>query len=259
MALADRIKARLRSLDTRAVMVIGLAFFAFGTALTLILFGGAWLAVDGEGDVASLMADYRDSLWAPVAVSLIYIGLGALGAPQFLLQAAAILVFGPVLGFVYAWACTMVSSSVFFWAGHASGASALRRYAGVRVNGISEAIGRHGILASAISRVVPTMPFVILNMAFGASHVSFVKFLIGTGIGTLPKVAVVAYVGASLGEFLASRDPMDLVLMAAIVVLWIGFAWWVRRALRHSRWGKAVDEAVDAPGEGDGARGKAAE
>lgn len=251
MALADRIKARLRSLDTRAVMVIGLAFFAFGTALTLILFGSAWLAVEGEGDVAALMADYRDSLWAPVAVSLIYIGLGALGAPQFLLQAAAIVVFGPAIGLAYAWGCTMVSSAVFFWAGQASGASALRRYAGVRVNGISEAIGRHGILASAISRVVPTMPFVILNMAFGASHVSFVRFMVGTGLGTLPKVAVIAYVGASLGEFLASRDPMDLVLMAAIVALWIGFAWWLRRALRQSGWGKAVEQAVDPGLPGD--------
>ena len=127
------------------------------------------------------------------------------------------------------------------------GAQALRRFAGVRVNAISEALGRHGILASAVSRVVPTMPFVILNMAFGASHVSFAKFLIGTGLGTIPKVAVVAYVGASLGDFLASRDPMDLALMAGIIALWIIFAWWVRRALKRSGWQKAVDDAVDAP------------
>ncbi len=242
MTLADRIAAWFRSLDTRALMMIGVAFAAFGTALSLIVFGSAWLAIDGERDVAAMMADYRDSLWAPVAVALIYVGLGALGAPQFLLQAAAIIVFGPWLGFAYAWGATMVSSSVFFWAGHYSGAQALRRFAGVRINAVSEALARHGIAASAISRVVPTMPFVILNMAFGASHVGFVKFLIGTGIGTVPKVAVVAYVGASLGEFLASRDPMDLLLMAVIVALWVAFAWWLRRALRRTGWTQPVDE-----------------
>lgn len=247
MPLAERIKARLRALDSRAVMVIGLAFFAFGTALTLILFGSAWLALEGEGDVASMIASVDDPVLAPIAVVLIYIGLGALGAPQFLLQAAAIVVFGPWLGFAYAWGATLVSSSVFYWAGHFSGAQALRRFAGVRVNSISEALGRHGILATAVSRVVPTMPFVILNMAFGASHVNFGKFLIGTGLGTIPKVAVVAYVGASLGDFLASRDPMDLALMAVIILLWIVFAWWVRQALKRSGWQKAVDDAVDAP------------
>ncbi len=247
MAVAERIKAWLRSLDSRAVMVIGLAFFAFGTALTLILFGSAWLALDGEGDVASMIAQVDDPVLAPLAVVLIYIGLGALGAPQFLLQAAAILVFGPLLGFFYAWAATLISSSVFYWAGYFSGTQALRRFAGVRVNALSEMLGRHGIAASAISRVVPTMPFVILNMVFGASHISFGKFLIGTGIGTIPKVAVVAYVGASLGDFLASRDPMDLALMVGIVLLWIVFAWWVRRALKRSGWQKAVDEAVEQP------------
>jgi uncharacterized membrane protein YdjX (TVP38/TMEM64 family) len=249
MPLAERIKARLRSLDSRAVFMIGIAFFAFGTALTLILFGSAWLAVEGEGDVAAMLAAVDDPVLAPLAVILVYVGLGALGAPQFLLQAAAIVVFGPWLGFAYAWGATMVSSSVFYWAGYISGAQALRRFAGVRVNSISEALGRHGILATAVSRVVPTMPFVILNMAFGASHVNFVQFLVGTGLGTIPKVAVVAYVGASLGDFLASRDPMDLALMAVILLLWIGFAWWLRRVMKRSGWQKAVEDAVETPEE----------
>lgn len=263
MALARWIRTRLGALgalDARAFMVIGAALLAFGTALTLILFGSAWLALDGEGDVAALMADYRESLLAPVAVLFVYLGLGALGAPQFLLQAAAILVFGPVLGFAYAWGCTLVSASVFFWLGQLSGATALRRYAGVRINGLSEAIGRHGILASAVSRVVPTMPFVLLNMAFGASHVAFGQFVIGTALGTLPKVAVVAYVGASLGDFLASRDPMDLALMAAIVALWGAFAWWARRALARSGWGRAVDAAVaPSPVQADSAQADGAQ
>lgn len=247
MPVADRIKARLRAMDSRAIFMIGMAFFAFGTALTLIIFGSAWLALEGEGDVAAMISSVDDPLLAPLAVVLVYVGLGALGAPQFLLQAAAIVVFGPWLGFAYAWGATLVSSSVFYWAGHFAGAQALRRFAGVRVNAVSEALGRHGILATGISRVVPTVPFVILNMAFGASHVNFGKFLIGTGLGTIPKVAVVAYVGASLGEFLASRDPMDLALMALILLLWVGFAWWMRGVLRRSGWQKAVDDAVETP------------
>jgi len=255
MALAERIRARVRALDRRAVVVVGGAFFAFGTALMLILVGGALLALEGEGDVAALIARVDHPVLAPLAVVFIFIGLGALGAPQFLLQAAAIVVFGPWLGGIYAWGATMVSASVFYWAGHFSGAQALRRFAGVRVNSISETLGRHGVLATAVSRVVPTMPFVILNMAFGASHVNFAKFLLGTGIGTVPKVGVVAYVGASLGDFLASRDPRDLALMVVILGLWIVFAWWVRRALRRSGWQKAVDDVVDTPAETAGTTG----
>lgn len=208
----------------------------------IFLFGGNWLSVDGQGDIEQLIQMVRHTLWAPVAVFVVFTLVGFTGFPQFILMAATVVLFGPWLGFLYAWLGTVISACVGFWVGQFMGADLLRRYGGVRMNWISEQLGRRGLLASAVVRLVPTGPFVMVNLTAGISHIGFPQFVLGTFVGVIPKAALMAFLGASLFEFLASRDPQALVIGALALVIWGVFGHLIWRVFQKAG-GKDIKSA----------------
>ena len=62
-------------------------------------------------------------------------------------------------------------------------------------------MGRNAFYASFIIRNVPSAPFIVVNMAFGAARANFAGYLAGCALGVLPKTALVAFFG---GSFMAA-------------------------------------------------------
>ena len=161
--------------------------------------------------------------------------LGLTGFPQFVMIAAAVLLFGPYYGFAYSWAGTMLSANLGFALGHFFGADILRRFGGDRANAVSAMVGRRGIIASAIVRVVPSAPFIVVNMAAGVSHISLVQFNLGTGLGIIPKMAFIAFIGGSLISLTQGANLWVLVAIGVVLVAWIFGGLWLRRAVLNTR------------------------
>ncbi len=235
----------------RLILLVGRALLVVAAVVALIVVMTS-LASDlprdaqGNPDLSALIGLAQASPWAPFLVIAAYILLNFAGIPQFLLVGATVIAFGPWLGFAYAWIATMSSSSVGFWLGHFFGGELLRRFGGSRGNQFSERIGRHGIATSAIVRVVPAGPAIMVNMAAGVSHISYLKFLIGTGLGITPKILLVALVGKSLQAFVQNGNVVTLVAIAALIVAWVGLMIGARYAIKRwrRRQGLTLDEEV---------------
>ncbi|MFP4002291.1 MAG: TVP38/TMEM64 family protein [Alphaproteobacteria bacterium] len=214
-------------------LLLGLRASAIALAVVLaaVLLGRS---LQGEGgfDPESLMTLARNTPWAPFLTLGIFVVLGQTGFPQFVMIAAAVVVFGPLWGFALSWAGTMMSSSVGFVLGHLFGGELLRRFGGTRLNGVSERLGRHGIASVILLRNVPAGPFVAVNMMAGLSHISYRKFLIGTAVGIVPKMAFIALFGASFSKLLQEGSIAAVALVAAAAAAWIGAMFWMRRKAR---------------------------
>jgi len=170
---------------------------------------------------------YAGSPWGlPILVLVFCVG-AFLGAPQFGLMAGAILAFGPWSGVLYAWLATLCSGTLTFWAGRLGGERLFARYAGKRANKIAKYLGQNAFKASALVRLVPTGPFVLVNMTFGMSGARFSPFLAGLGIGALPKLVLVALAGQGLVS--AGRGSLAIALCAVLGVslVW-GFMFWMQ-------------------------------
>lgn len=215
--------------------LLGLRAGAIALALVLaaVMLGRA--LPEGAFDLESLASAARSTPWAPFAAIGIFIVLGQTGFPQFLMIAGAVMAFGPVWGSVLSWTGTMISSSAGFLLGHLFGAELLRRFGGARLNGMSERLGRHGIATIIVLRNVPSGPFVAVNMMAGLSHIGFRKYLIGTALGTLPKIAVIALFGAGFSSLMQERSMLVIAGLAAVIVPWAGATLWLRRKTRHWR------------------------
>ncbi|MEM1193503.1 MAG: VTT domain-containing protein [Pseudomonadota bacterium] len=185
-------------MDQKSWASLGVSALLLAGLLTVYFFGQQWLHLDGAGTggVSELMARAGAAPLALLAVIVIFVLLAMTGFPQVLLITASVLTFGAVTGAAYAWIATMVSASVTFFLGHLMGASWVARLNGRRAQTITTFLERRGIVASGLIRVIPSAPFIVINSAAGATHLPYWKFLLGTGIGIVPKIALVAGIGA---------------------------------------------------------------
>jgi uncharacterized membrane protein YdjX (TVP38/TMEM64 family) len=232
-----RLMQFLSNMDARAWRTLAVSFVLFGGVGLVFLFGAQVLGFDGEATVERWLGA-ASGVWAlPVAV-VAFAALAFIGVPQFMLIAAAVVAFGPVTGFTYSWIGTMVSSLVGFYLGRVAGARVLERFSGEGVRRFMKLIGRNGFVASLIVRLVPSAPFIVVNMAAGVTPMRVTHFVAGTAIGIIPKIVLTAFAGASIIQVLKGEIGRNAVWLVLIAALWLVIGWFARRWLR-SREGDA--------------------
>ena len=244
---------QFKSIDSEMLATLALPALLLIASVVLFVIGRDILGLNSQADVEALIASVRSSFWAPIAVLTIFTLVGLTGFPQFMLMAAVVVIFGPVMGFIYAWLATVFAAYAGFVIGHYMGHKILRKYGGERMNRLSQMLGDNGIFASIMVRIVPTAPFAVVNLVSGASHISWVQFAIGTLIGVVPKAALIAYVGTSAIDVLTSGNPFDLLLIAGVIGIWIFAGIWLQKMMKKSRNG--ADAAAPNPSPASSALG----
>lgn len=221
-------------MDARAARAVGVSVGLFVVVAVVFLVGRFILDIE-PGAAGSWFGALEDRWYALPVTIAVFTALSFLGAPQFGLMAAAIVAFGPTTGAIYAWIATLAAASVNYWLGRIFGARILKRYGGDWANRISSFIGRNGLVASMVVRWVPSGPFIVVNTGFGIAHTPYWAFLLGTALGTGPKIVVVGLAGQGLLAMVSEgRIYFGLALLGAVAA-WIGIMLVARRWLRRNR------------------------
>jgi len=208
------------NMDARAWRTVAVSFVLFGGVGVVFLFGAQLLGLNGEVTVEQWLSAAHGPWALPVAVGA-FAALAFIGVPQFVLIAAAVVAFGPWTGFAYSWIGTLVSSLVGFWLGRTFGGRLLQDLAGDGVAKFMKLIGKNGFLASLIVRLVPSAPFIVVNMAAGVTPMKLRDFAAGTAIGIIPKIALTAFAGNSIVQALKGGGQRHIVMLVVAVVVWI--------------------------------------
>jgi uncharacterized membrane protein YdjX (TVP38/TMEM64 family) len=127
----------------------------------------------------------------------------------------------------------MVSALVGFYLGRSAGARVLERFSGEGVRRFMRLVGQNGFLASLIVRLVPSAPFIVVNMAAGVTPMRARDFFAGTGIGIVPKIALTAFAGASIVQLMKGEIEGHWVELVAVAVIWLAIGWFARLWLRR--------------------------
>ncbi len=227
----------------------GLPWRVFASVLLVLLFAGLaaawrWTALGDWLDMDTLVAQARSLKSHPAAPLLATLGIAlaaCLAIPLTLLVIASSLAFGPLAGFAYSLAGGQISALITYGAGHAAGRDLVRRYAGEKLNRISKALARRGIVTIALLRLVPVAPFVIINAVAGASRISFRDFAWGTLFGMAPGMLGIALFADSLIRTIRQPDADHLVGLLLLVAVIAGVVAGVRYWLRRARSGRQTD------------------
>ena len=230
------------SQPARRTLILGAGLL--GAVLVIFIMGKLGLLPRAD-TLNSWMETVAGSPWGLPALILVFCVGAFLGVPQFALIAAAVALFGPWLGFAYAWIANMFSGSLTFWVGRMAGEQAFRRYAGATANKLAAFVGRNAFATSALVRNVPTGPFIMVNMAFGVSTAKYRNFALGMAVGILPKLALIAFAGQSL--FAALKGNPGVAILAAITAAAIYAAVALYARTRMAPKGQSVPLISDPP------------
>ena len=212
-----------------AVAILLSFLIGLGVLALCYVFGAKLFALHGQGSVEVLLARMAEGPFAPVWVMLVFSGLAIAGVPQFMLIAATVVVFGPWLGALYSWFATMASALFGFVLGRLFAQRMLERYGGERLNRLSALIARHGILSTALIRNVPAAPFIVINVAAGATRINTAKYAIGTALGILPKILFMMLLGAGVIDAINHWRPQDILWIGAVIAAWVGLGYGAKR------------------------------
>ena len=223
--------AFITNMDRQAWRMLAVSFVLFGGVGLVFLFGAQVLGFNGEAAVERWMGATSGPWALPAAVGAFAL-LAFIGVPQFVLIAAAVVAFGAWTGFAYSWIGTMVSSLVGFYLGRFAGARALQTLSGESMTRFMDMVGRNGFLASLIVRLVPSAPFIVVNMAAGVTPMRVFDFAAGTALGIVPKIALTAFAGSSIVQAMKGGGVHHIAWLVAMVAVWIAIGWYARRWLK---------------------------
>lgn len=227
-----RLLSFLSNMDAQAWRTVLISFVLFGGVGLVFVFGAQILGIDSTRELEHWLTAARGPWSLPVAVAA-FAALAFIGTPQIVLIAAAVVAFGPYLGAAYSWIGTLVSSLVGFYIGRGAGARVLARFSGDGLRRFMRLVGENGFLASLVVRLVPSAPFIVVNMAAGVTPMRARDFVAGTAIGIVPKIALTAFAGASVVQLMRGEIAGHGLELVAIGAIWIAIGWYARRWLRR--------------------------
>ncbi len=197
----------------------------------LLAFGVLLLAAAAVPLVAELppAAQLRDAgaaagPWSP-AVSVVAIAaLAVTLVPRAATAALAGLLLGPVTGTACALAGLVLGALAAFTIGRTLGRPAVARHLATRsehsrVVRLQAWVERHGVLAVVYARLVPLLPFGVLNYGFSLTSVRARSFAAGTAIGIAPSTALYATAGASVTDPTSRVFLVSAALAGALLLL----------------------------------------
>ena len=204
-----------------------------GATIGLLWLCKTQLGLQAEHRLEAWLEGYAGSPWAFVATVVLFVLAAFIGAPQFILIAACVVAFGPSLGFFYSWAATVVSAGVTYWMGRGPTARLVDRLDSRTLERLKRFVGRNAFYASFMIRNVPSAPFIVVNMAFGATRASYPAFLLGCALGVLPKTALVAFFGGAVVTAVSGDGVWTSLILAAVAAVWLGLMLLVREWVRR--------------------------
>jgi uncharacterized membrane protein YdjX (TVP38/TMEM64 family) len=216
--------------------------------LVAALFAVAWASGLTRLLSFEALSEHRAALvaWAtahPLAAGGAYVAayvvVVALSLPGgVVMTMAGGLLFGPWLGTALAVAGATTGACLLFLATRSALGPLVAGKAARFVALIRPGIERDGFFYLLTLRLIPVVPFWLVNLGPGLVGMPFGAFAAATFLGIIPGTAVFAGIGAGLGEVLAAggRPELGVILSPPVLLPLLGLAalsllgaWWRRR------------------------------
>jgi uncharacterized membrane protein YdjX (TVP38/TMEM64 family) len=144
---------------------------------------------------------------APLTFVVGYALIVPLPVPKSVLTTLAGVAFGVQLGIPLAVAGATAGATLAFGIARALGRDAVDRLARGRLDRVDAAVERGGTLAAVAVRVVPVLPFTVLNYACGVTTMRLRHYVLGTALGLIPGISVMVTL-ASTGARISLWVPL---------------------------------------------------
>lgn len=170
--------------------------------------------------------------WFPLAFLAAHVVVTVLPFPRTPFTLSAGLLFGPTLGVVIAVTASAISALIALLLVRAFGWQLSRLVSHPGVTSLDARLSERGWPAVLSLRMIPAVPFSVLNYAAGASAVRVRPYLLATLAGLLPGTTAAVILGdAMTGDV----DPLLILVSLCTAAIGIGGLAYERRRYRRER------------------------
>lgn len=178
----------------------------------------------------------------PVGALVFVLGYAALTLtpiPKNVLSIAAGLTWGFAGGALLVYLGALLGATLAFVIGRSLGRDAVERFTGARVARVDALLRRQGLATVIGARLIPVLPFTVINYTAGLTAVRGGDYALGTALGIIPGTLAYVAIGA-FGFELGWPFWVAVGVLGGLTVIALFFA---NRARRTTR---AADEAPQA-------------
>ena len=167
-------------------------------------------------------------MWAPVLYILIYSIATICILPSTPLNLTGGAIFGAVWGTVWTSIAAISAAILAFGFSRTIGRSLVERKLAGKWESIDREMQQGGFFYMFAIRLLPLIPYGIVNFAAGLTSIKFRDYFLGTLLGTVPGILPFVMMGAGLTA-LKQGDVLPLLVGLALTGMLVGTATWYRR------------------------------
>jgi uncharacterized membrane protein YdjX (TVP38/TMEM64 family) len=201
------------------------------TAIVILVAIAVWVPLP----TAVQLRDWATSVgpWFPLAFLAAHIVITVFPFPRTAFTLSAGLLFGPLLGVSLAVLASTISALIALFLVRASGWQLSRLVKHPRVDVLDARLRARGWPAILSMRMIPVVPFSVLNYAAGASAVRVVPYTLASAVGLLPGTAAVVILGDALT---GNISPLQFLVSLCTASLGVaGLVYEIRTHRKHHR------------------------
>ncbi|BAY79893.1 lipocalin (plasmid) [Nostoc linckia NIES-25] len=214
------------NLKTGVLLIAVICIIA--TAIAMYLLGGidaskiqAWLKFAG--------------VWAPIIYIFLYVVATMLVLPSTVLNLTGGAIFGPWLGTIWTSLGAIVAAIIAFAFTRTVGRETVAKRLAGRWQAMDSEVRRGGLFYMFAIRLIPIMPYGLVNFAAGLTSITFKDYVLGTTLGTVPSVLPFVLVGSSGLKAVNTGDFFPLFLALCLTGILVGGSTWYRHRLTYQK------------------------
>ncbi|MGF1479122.1 MAG: TVP38/TMEM64 family protein [Cyanophyceae cyanobacterium] len=203
--------------------------------LVCIIATGIGVYLIGEVDRAQIQAWLIEAgIWAPVVYVLFYTIGTLLILPSTPLNLSGGAIFGIWWGTLWTTVAAVIAAIVAFAFARTVGREWMTRRLAGRWEVMDAEIRQGGLFYLFAIRLLPIIPYGIVNFAAGLTSIRFRDYCLGTILGTVPGILPFVMMGAGL-QALTGGNVVPFMGALALIGVLVGGATWYRRRRRDPR------------------------
>jgi uncharacterized membrane protein YdjX (TVP38/TMEM64 family) len=203
-------------MSTRFKTILGMIVAGILTLLPAFLFSGA-----SSQSVQAIISSF--GLFAPVAYIAAFALLPVVFFPVAILAVAGGLLFGLGLGSLYTLLGASINCALMFLLSRSVGRAKIqslveRHVSPVWQERLSQSSGRNGFFLLILLRLIPAVPYGLINYAFGLTEMRFGPYMVASMIGIIPGALIFINLG---DKALDVTSPAFWIAVGLIVALFV--------------------------------------
>ena len=170
-------------------------------------------------------------IWAPIIYILVYSIATICILPSTPLNLTGGAIFGSVWGTVWTSIAAILAAMLSFGFSRTIGRNLVEQRLAGKWQSIDREMHQGGFFYMFAIRLLPLIPYGLVNFAAGLTSIKFRDYFFGTLLGTVPGILPFVMMGAGLTA-LKQGDVFPMLIALALTGILVGTATWYRR---HNR------------------------